>query len=76
MPQAVAARVVQIAMMATFREAPEELLEWVTRLLGELYRAKRFEEVAKHVMCEILPQPTMATSTAAANASASWHRRR
>ena len=45
---AVAARVLQIAMMATFREAPGELLEWVTRLIGELYRAKGFEEVAKH----------------------------
>ena len=46
---AVAARVLQIAMMATFREAPGELLEWVTRLIGELYRARGFEEVAKHV---------------------------
>ena len=35
---AVAARVLQIVMMATFREAPGELLEWVTRLIGELYR--------------------------------------
>ena len=54
---AVAARVLQIAMMATFREAPEELLESVTRLLGELYRAKGFEEVAKHVEYVLATQP-------------------
>ena len=38
---AVGARVLQIAMMATFREAPGELLERATRLIGELYRAAR-----------------------------------
>ena len=54
---AVAARVLQIAMMATFREVPEELLEWVTRLIGELYRAKGFEEVAKHVEYVLATQP-------------------
>ena len=54
---AVAARVLQIAMMATFREAPGELLEWVTRLIGELYRAKGFEEVAKHVEYVLATQP-------------------
>ena len=54
---AVAARVLQIAMMATFREAPRELLEWVTRLIGELYRAKGFEEVAKHVEYVLATQP-------------------
>ena len=54
---AVAARVLQIAMMATFREAPRELLERVTRLIGELYRAKGFEEVAKHVEYVLATQP-------------------
>ena len=44
-------------MMATFREAPGELLEWVTRLIGELYRAKGFEEVAKHVEYVLATQP-------------------
>ena len=41
---AVAARVLQIAMMATFREAPGNLLEWVTRLIGELYRGRGVRE--------------------------------
>ena len=41
---AVAARVLQIAMMATFRQAPGELLERATRLIGELYRAVGFEK--------------------------------
>ena len=54
---AVAARVLQIAMMATFREAPQELLESVTRLIGELYRAKGFEEVTKHVEYVLATQP-------------------
>ena len=44
-------------MMATFREAPDELLEWVTRLIGELYRAKGFEEVTKHVEYVLATQP-------------------
>ena len=56
-PELRAARVLQIAMMATFREAPGELLEWVTRLIGELYRAKGFEEVAKHVEYVLATQP-------------------
>ena len=48
-PGALAARLAQVAMMAAFREAREELLEWATRLMGELYRAAGFEEAAKHV---------------------------
>ena len=44
-------------MMATFREAPEELLERVTRLIRELYRAKGFEEVAMHVEYVLATQP-------------------
>ena len=44
--------------MATFREAPGELLEWATRLIGELYCAtKGFEEVAKHVEYVLATQP-------------------
>ena len=54
---AVATRVLQIAMMATFQKAPEELLELVTRLIGELYRARGFEEVAKHVEYVLATQP-------------------
>ena len=54
---AVAARVLQVAMMATFRKAPGELLEWVTRLIGELYRAKGFEQVTKHVEYVLATQP-------------------
>ena len=54
---AVAARLLQVAMMATFRKAPGELLEWVTRLIGELYRAKGFEEVTKHVEYVLATQP-------------------
>ena len=45
-PGALAARLAQIALMAAFREG---LLEQATRLMGELYRAAGFEEVAKHV---------------------------
>ena len=33
------------------------LLEWVTRLIGELYRAKGFEEVTKHVEYVLATQP-------------------
>ena len=54
---AVATRVLQMAMMATFREAPGELLEWVTRLIGELYRAEGFEGVAMHVEYVLATQP-------------------
>ena len=46
---ATAARLLQIAMMAAFRDAPGELLERATRLMGELYRAAGFVETAKHV---------------------------
>ena len=45
-PGALAARLAQIALMAAFRDG---LLEQATRLMGELYRAAGFEEVAKHV---------------------------
>ena len=44
----VAARLLQMAMMAALREEPGELLEWVTRLIGDLYRDTGFEEMAKH----------------------------
>ena len=54
---AVAARLLQIAMMAACREARGELLEWATRLIGELYRAVGFEEVAKHVEYALATQP-------------------
>ena len=56
-PGALAARLAQIAMMAAFREAREELLESATRLMGELYRAAGFEEVAKHVEYVLATQP-------------------
>ena len=54
---AVAARLLQIAMMAAFREAPGDLLERATRLIGELYHAAGFEEVAKHVEYVLATQP-------------------
>ena len=54
---AVAARALQIAMMAAFRKAPRELLEWVTRLMAELYSARGFEEVATHVEYVLATQP-------------------
>ena len=54
---AVAARLLQIAMMAAFRDPPGELLERATRLIGELYRAAGFEEVAKHVEYVLATQP-------------------
>ena len=54
---AVAARLLQIAMMAAFRDPPGELLERATRLIGELYRAVGFEEVAKHVEYVLATQP-------------------
>ena len=56
-PGALPARLAQIAMMAAFREAREELLESATRLMGELYRAAGFEEVAKHVEYVLATQP-------------------
>ena len=39
------------------REAREELLESATRLMGELYRAIGFDEVAKHVEYVLATQP-------------------
>ena len=36
-------------MMAAFRDPLEDLLESVTRMMGELYRDAGFEEVAQHV---------------------------
>ncbi len=46
---AVAARLAQVAMMATFREAHQELIEQATRLIRELDRVAGFDEVARHV---------------------------
>ena len=56
-PGALAARLAQVAMMAAFRQAREELLESATRLMGELYRAMGFDEVAKHVEYVLATQP-------------------
>ena len=56
-PGATAARLAQIAMMAVFREAREGLLDAATRLMGELYRAVGFEEVAEHVEYVQATQP-------------------
>ncbi|MDE0220515.1 MAG: Rpn family recombination-promoting nuclease/putative transposase [Spirochaetaceae bacterium] len=56
-PGALSAKLAQIAMMAAFREPREELLESATRLMGELYRAAGFEEVAKHVEYVLTTQP-------------------
>jgi hypothetical protein len=56
-PGALPARLAQVAMMAAFRDAREELLESVTRMMGELYRAAGFEEVAKHVEYVLATQP-------------------
>ena len=54
---ALPARLAQIAMMAAFRDAREDLLESVTRMMGDLYRAARFEEVAKHGEYVLATQP-------------------
>ena len=43
--------------MAAFREARDELLESATRLMGDLYRAMGFDEVAKHVEYVLATQP-------------------
>ena len=56
-PGALAARLAQVAMMAAFRQAREELLESATRLMGELYRAMGFDEVTKHVEYVLATQP-------------------
>ena len=37
-PGGLVARLAQIALMAAFRKAREELFEWAARLMGELYR--------------------------------------
>ena len=58
MPGALAARLAQVAMMAAFRQAREELLESATRLMGDqLYRAMGFDEVTKHVEYVLATQP-------------------
>ena len=44
-------------MMAAFRDAREDLLESVTRMMGDLYRAAGIEEVARHVDCVLATQP-------------------
>ncbi len=56
-PGALAARLAQVAMMAAFRQAREELLESATRLMGELYRAMGFDAVTKHVEYVLATQP-------------------
>ena len=56
-PGALAARLAQVAMIAAFRQAREELLESATRLMGELYRAMGFDEVTKHVEYVLATQP-------------------
>ena len=56
-PGALPARLAQIAMMAAFRDAREELLESVTRMMGELNRAAGIDEVAKHVEYVLATQP-------------------
>ena len=56
-PGALPARLAQIAMMAAFRDAREDLLESVTRMMGDLYRAAGFEEVARHVEYVLATQP-------------------
>ena len=54
---AVAARLLQIAMMAAFREASEELLERATRLIGEVNRRDGFAAAVKHVEYVLATQP-------------------
>ena len=56
-PGGLAARLAQVAMMAAFRQAREELLESATRLMGELYRAMGFDAVTKHVEYVLATQP-------------------
>ena len=48
-PGALPARLAQIAMMAALRDPREDLLESVTRMMGELYRDAGFEDVAQYV---------------------------
>ena len=54
---AAAARLLQIAMMAAFREASEELLERATRLIGEVNRRDGFAAAVKHVEYVLATQP-------------------
>ena len=54
---AVATRLLQIVMMAAFREAPVELLQWAARLIGELYPDEGFEGAAMHVEYVLATQP-------------------
>ena len=56
-PGALAARLAQVAMMAAFRQARRELLDVATGLMGELYRAAGFEDVATHVEYVLATQP-------------------
>ena len=53
----VGARLLQILMMAKFREAAGELLERATRMMRELYRSKGFAAVARHVEYVLATQP-------------------
>ena len=53
----VAARLLQIEMMAAFREAPKELLQSAARLIGELYTDEGFNGVAMHVEYVLATQP-------------------
>ena len=54
---AAAARLLQIEMMAAFREPPEALLQLAARLIGELYPDEGFEGVAMHVEYVLATQP-------------------
>jgi hypothetical protein len=53
---AAAVRLLQIVMMAAFRETPELLL-WAARMIGELYPDEGFEGVAMHVEYVLATQP-------------------
>ena len=68
-PGGLVARLAQIALMAAFRKAREELFEWAARLMGELYRVqgdRAFEEVIKHVEYLLATQPDKHLATFAA----------
>ncbi len=51
------ARLAQVAMMATYGKAWEELLERTAQLMGQLYPAAGFDEVAMHVEYVLATQP-------------------
>ena len=51
------ARLAQVAMMATYGRAWRELLERTAQLMGELYPAAGFDEVAMHVEYVLMTQP-------------------